>query len=60
MMNSTSDNPRARLEREVQREREQRHKNDDTRAGNVSDDDLRSKDARESASSGQLKRQPGR
>lgn len=60
MMNSTSDNPRARLEREVQREREQRHKNDDTRAGNVSDDDLRSKDARESASSGQLNRQHGR
>lgn len=59
-MNSTLDNARSRLEREVQREREQRLKNDDTRAGNVSDDDLRSKDARESASSGHLNRQHSR
>jgi hypothetical protein len=48
---------RSRLEREVEREREQRLKNDDARAGIASDDDLRLKDARDNnASSGQLHR----
>lgn len=59
-MNPVNDNAPSRIEREVEREREQRLKNDDTRAGNVSDDDLRCKDARESASSGRLNRHHGR
>lgn len=45
-----------RLERELEREREQRHKNDDERSGIHSDDDLRSKDARDNTSSGTLQR----
>jgi len=48
-------NASARLEREIEREREQRHKNDEARAGIV-DNDERLKDARDSASSGHLKR----
>lgn len=48
-------NATARLEREIEREREQRHKNDEARAGNV-DNDERLKDARDSVSSGDLKR----
>ena len=59
-MNSPLDNARSRLEREVERERQERLNNDDARAGNVSDDDLRSKDARGSASSGHLNRQHSR
>ncbi len=59
-MSVSNDNARLRLEREVAREREQRLKNDDARSGNVSDDDLRYKDARESASSSQHNRQHGR
>lgn len=59
-MDSANSNARSRIEREVEREREQRLKNHDTRSGNVSDDDLRSKDARESASSSRLNRQQGR
>ncbi|MES2320283.1 MAG: hypothetical protein V4631_22625 [Pseudomonadota bacterium] len=39
----------ARLEREVEREREQRHRNDDARSGADGGDELRLKDARESA-----------
>ena len=47
---------KARLEREVEREREQRHRNDDARAGVVDDEELRLKDARESTSSADLHR----
>ncbi|HEY0065475.1 MAG TPA: hypothetical protein VGC21_25380 [Telluria sp.] len=50
----------ARLERELERERQQRHRNDEARAGIFSDDDLRLKDARESNSSGHLHRHGGR
>ncbi len=46
----------SRLAREVAREREQRLKNDEARAGLSHDDDLRSKDARDNDSSGHLKR----
>lgn len=54
-MTNSDRNATARLEREIEREREQRHKNDEARAGIV-DNDERLKDARDSASSGQLKR----
>jgi hypothetical protein len=46
----------SRLEREIEREREERHKNDDARSGIVADDETRLKDARESTSSGNLHR----
>lgn len=46
----------ARIEREVEREREQRHKNDDDRAGIRADEELRAKDARDSDSSSDLAR----
>lgn len=49
-----------RLDRELEREREERHKNDEARSGMAGDDDLRAKDARDSASSGSLNRQRGR
>lgn len=51
--------PDKRLDREVEREREQRQKNDDTRAGILAGDDFQLKDARESNSSGKLKRNRG-
>lgn len=50
----------SRLERELAREREQRQRNDDARAGLVADDELRLKDARQSDSSGYLTRHHGR
>jgi hypothetical protein len=46
----------SRLERELEREREERHKNDDARAGIGDDEDDRLKDARASTSSGNLHR----
>ena len=52
--------PDSRLEREVERERDQRHKNDETRAGMSSEDDGRLKDARDNSSSGNLHRSGGR
>jgi len=39
--------PMARIDRELEREREDRHRNDEARAGIVTADDLRGKDARE-------------
>lgn len=56
----TTQTSNARVEREVEREREQRHKNDDARAGVGADDELRAKDARGSSSSSDLARVPGR
>jgi hypothetical protein len=50
----------ARIAREVEREREQRLKNDDLRAGIGSDDHLRAKDARENSGSSDLQRPPAR
>lgn len=55
-MTSPDSNRRARLEREIERERAQRHMNDDAKTDGPSDDDLRLKDARENASSGKLQR----
>ena len=60
MKNDLSQRPNASpdkcLDREVEREREQRHKNDDARAGIFNEDDFRLKDARNSNSSGNLQR----
>ena len=50
----------SRLDREVEREREERHRNDDARSGLAADDEFRVKDARESTSSGNLNRQRNR
>ena len=52
MMKSPNPTPNTRLDREVEREREQRHKNDEARAGILADDDFRIKDARENNNSG--------
>lgn len=59
-MNTPGQSSPARLDREVEREMEERHKNDDARSGISSDDDLRAKDARDNASSGTLNRQRSR
>ena len=55
-MKTPDTNQHSRLERELARELEQRHRNDEVRAGILNDDDLRYKDARESNSSGHLQR----
>jgi len=47
---------RLRVDREVARERDERLKNDEARAGLSRDDDLRSKDARDNDSSTSLRR----
>lgn len=52
--------PNARIDRELEREREERHRNDEARAGIVTDDDLRQKDPRERDDSGTLQRSRGR
>lgn len=59
MTNHRHASPSSRLDREVEREREQRHKNDETRTGMSSEDDLRVKDARDNSSSGNLHRSRG-
>lgn len=58
-MKTSRPTPDTRLAREVEREREQRLKNDDARAGIASDDEFRAKDARENSSSGNLQRNRG-
>lgn len=55
-MKTPNSMPNTRLDREVEREREQRLKNDEARAGILSDDEFRSKDARDNSSSGKLHR----
>jgi len=52
--------PNARIDRELEREREERHRNDEARAGILNDDDLRLKDARERDDSGLLHRSRAR
>jgi hypothetical protein len=49
-----------RVSREVERERHEKTMIDEARAGLAPGDEFRSKDARENASSGSLKRAPGR
>ena len=49
----------AQLDRELQRERQQRSLNDDTRTGDRHPDDGRLKDARETDASSTLRRQRG-
>lgn len=48
--------PRGRMDREIARERRERALHDELRAGLAPLDDLRSKDARERADTGALKR----
>lgn len=50
----------ARVEREVERERNERSRNDEQRAGLAVDEDFRIKDARENMGLVNLKRSPGR
>ena len=49
-----------RLEREVERERHERHLHDEWRAGIAADEEFRNKDVREQAGSVSLKRPTGR
>jgi hypothetical protein len=49
-----------RVEREVERERHERSLNDELRTGVAEADEFRTKDARESMHSTNLKRSPGR
>ncbi len=55
-MSNASHTSHSRIEREVERERDQRHKNDETRTGMSADEELRTKDARDNASSSDLHR----
>lgn len=48
--------PNSRIEREIQRERDQRQKNDDEKSGTSPAADFRIKDARDSSNSGYLHR----
>jgi hypothetical protein len=50
----------ARVEREIERERNERARNDEQRAGLAVDEDFRIKDARENMGQVNLKRTPGR
>jgi len=50
----------ARVQREVERERNERSRNDEQRAGLAVDEDFRIKDARENMGLVNLKRTPGR
>ena len=50
----------ARVEREVERERNERSRNDEERAGLAVDEDFRNKDARENKGLVNLKRSQGR
>jgi hypothetical protein len=59
-MKTPANTPQARIDRELAREREERHRHDEARAGIVTDDDLRQKDARERDDSGVLHRSRGR
>ena len=59
-MNSANPHATSRLDREVEREREERHKHDDAKSGGASEEEFRIKDARESTSSGNLNRSRGR
>jgi hypothetical protein len=50
----------SRIDREVEREREERHRHDDAKTYVSTDEEFRTKDARENTSSGQLNRQRSR
>lgn len=50
----------ARVEREVERERNERSRNDEQRAGLAVEEEFRNKDARANMGSVNLKRTPGR
>ncbi len=48
--------PDSRIEREVEREREERQQNDEARIGVLLDEELRTKDARDNAQGSTLQR----
>lgn len=56
----TMTTPNARIEAELQRERDERLRNDDVKIGESLADDFRTKDARENDSSGSLHRSRAR
>lgn len=55
-MKTVSPAPNSRLDREVERERDQRHKNDEARTGMSADEEFRNKDARNNSDSSDLHR----
>lgn len=55
-MNTSNPHTSSRLEREVEREQDERHRNDDAKSGMAADEEFRVKDARESTQSSQLNR----
>jgi hypothetical protein len=60
MKNQLPNEVRARIEREIERERNERILQDETRVGLSGSDEFRIKDARESVSGNNLKRSSGR
>ncbi len=59
-MNTSAPPGRSRLDREVEREQDERHKHDDAKTGFAQEEDFRVKDARDSSHSGNLHRSRGR
>ena len=55
-MNTSNPHTSSRLDREVEREQDERHRNDDAKSGMAADEEFRVKDARESSQSSQLNR----
>ncbi len=59
-MNTTKPHGTSRLDREVEREQEERHKHDEAKTGLAQEEEFRVKDARDSSHSGHLNRSRGR
>lgn len=60
MANGSIEAPKGRIERELARERHERELHDEARCGLAAQEEFRTKDARERADTGNLKRRPGR
>lgn len=60
MANDGIERPASRIEREIARERHERTLHDEARCGLAAQEEWRTKDARERADTGSLKRHPGR
>ncbi len=59
-MNTSKPQGTSRLEREVEREQDERHKHDDAKTGYAQEEEFRVKDARDSSNSGNLHRSRAR
>ena len=59
-MNTSKSQGTSRLDREVEREQDERHKHDDAKTGFGQEEDFRVKDARENSNSGNLHRSRAR